>query len=620
MIGRFMIFDRRRSRKRSWLPACLLVLAAASFQARTSQAQASDPAPIKKQLPADARAFKAARGTIDPEQRLAAMRAFVQNYPKSDRADRAHTIILTLLLDNFPQQTAEIDAKAKFVVKSAGKGQSRFNKETYVAFMLAEAGTSGVDLPLAEKFAKDAVDHLTESAFDKANAATVAKYKLPVPKPEDVHKEFANGRAEALAVLADAYLRDGSKQPQAAALIAEAYALDPLVDDVNSQRGRLALLDHNDALALESFERAQLLGAVSPADREKMMQFYRHAHGGSDAGFTSEMDGIYAKLYPPPFTPGKPSLVTGGHTVLLELFTGSACQPCVGGDLAVEGLLKAYPRSEIVALAFDQHIPEPDPLANPDSVARADLYGVGSTPSYILDGTAQPFYGSNRAGSKDLHDQLVKAVDSEAALPTGVQLKLTAAQATGGLVHAQAVVTLPGSEDIKKALAAKPAAKTKTDSPTAKASKSDKKVPSSATPAATPAVTPPEPRLIVNFALLEDDVRYSGENGIRFHRMVVRSLAKPADSGFSVEPAGTFTLDASFDPAAISRSLASYLDGYEQQNDRFGKIKFLTKDTTMQPNHLAIAAWVQDSVSHRVLQTVLVPVVESVVESSKGAE
>ncbi len=102
-------------------------------------------------------------------------------------------------------------------------------------------------------------------------------------------------------------------------------------------------------------------------------------------------------------------------------------------------------------------------------------------------------------------------------------------------------------------------------------------------------------------------MRYSGENGVRFHRMVVRSLAKPADTGFETHGEGTATFDASFDPAAISKSLTGYLDGFEAQNDRFGKIAFLTKDMTMQPSHLGVAVWVQDTVSHKVLQAAFAP-------------
>ena len=418
------------------------------------------------------------------------------------------------------------------------------------------------------------------------------KFKIPPPKQIEIHAQFARTRAEAVAVLADVYLHE-KKQVQGADLIAEAFKLDPLVDDVNTERGRLALLNHDDALALESFERAQLLGSMKAPDREKMMELYRLAHGGSDATFTADMDARYAQLYPPAFTPGKPAAVAAGHTVLLELFTGSGCPPCIGGDIAVEGVLDAYPRGEVVALAFDQHIPEPDPLTNPDSVARAEVYDIAHTPEYVIDGKVQPIYGARREGSEDLYGKIAKAVDATAPIATGVQLKLSAANDGGGLIHARAVVTVPSEKELETVLAVKAEPEAVT---------SGEKKP------AAPAAVSVEPHLVVNFALVEDDVRYSGENGIRFHRMVVRALAKPAGTGFSADPAATVSLDASFDPAAISRSLVTYLEGYEQNNDRFGKITFLTKDMTMQPEHLAVAAWVQDSVTHRVLQAAVIPV------------
>ena len=293
-----------------------------------------------------------------------------------------------------------------------------------------------------------------------------------------------------------------------------------------------------------------------------------------------------------------PGASEGGHTVLLELFTGSACPPCVGGDLAVDGLLEAYPRSEVVALAFDEHIPEPDPLTNPDSVARGDFYDLAYTPTYLLDGQQLSLSGAPRDGSEKIYTELAKLVDANAALATGVRLHLSAASADKGMITAHASVTMTGGKELEKALAIKA-------EPEPPAKPGAKPVPP---PAVSPSPAPVEPNFIVNFALVEDDIRYSGENGVRFHRMVVRSLARPAFTGFSVTPGATATLDASFDPAAITHSLTAYLDAYEQHNDRFGKIAFLSKDMTMRPDHLAIAAWVQDSVSHHVLATALVPI------------
>jgi len=582
-----------RPQRAPWLLLCLLLIVVpASF----SQAQASDSAPVKKQLPADVRAYKAAEAVVDPEKRLAAMRGFVKEYPKSSAVSDAQSEILKILLDNFPERTVEIEKQAKLTVKGSGR--------EHVAWVLAEAGPNGVDLKLAEKFAKGEVAHLSEASYDKDRLAIYAKYKETPPKPEALHKGYMTARADALAVLADVYLRE-SKSTQAAALISEAFTLDPLLDDVNSQRGRLALLDHNDGLALESFERALLVGAISTADRKKVMELYREAHGGSEEGLDAEMDARYAQLFPSPFPAGKLSTKDVHRTVLLELFTGSACSPCVGADLSIDAVLDAYPRSEVVALAFDQHIPDPDPLANPDSVARRQVYEIDSTPTFVIDGVVQNLYGANRDGSRELHDKLAKLVEAYASLPSGVELKLSANAASGGvsdLIHAHAIGQLPNTGEVAKMIAAKP----KSDEPATAAPKADTKAPpANAMPAAA---VPAEPQLVVNFALVEDEIRYSGENGIRFHRMVVRSLAKPADSGFRVTAGDNFSLDASFDLATISGVLRNYLDDYEQHNDRFGKIKFISKDTTIRPSHLAIAAWVQDSVSHRVLQAAFIPV------------
>ncbi len=539
----------------------------------------------------------------------------MQQYPKSSRVDRAQEAILDALLKNFPERVAEIQKQAELVVKETKKGPERLREEQDVADRLANGGSSGVDLAQAEKWAKQDVDSLTEAKYDSETAKMYKKFKVPLPKPAALHEDFSKERAEALATLSNVYLREG-KTAEAKAAVGESYALDPMLDEANSVRGQIALQEHNDAEALSDFERAALLGELKSPWRGKMMELYRAQHGGSDAGFVAEMDAKFAALYPAPFTPEKPAAAGrgkaggSGHTVLLELFTGSACPPCVGGDLAVEGFLKAYPRDEVVALAFDQHIPDPDPLANPDSIARATLYSVNGTPMYAVDGKLQSFYGAYRAGAEKLYGDLAKPVDAQLSKATGVELKLTATLGADGVVKASAVVTVGDAASLVE----KPDAVAKADGDGKPAEKAEKKKaekkksasPAAVVPAAAAAATGP-PELVVNFALVEDDVRYSGENGMRFHRMVVRSLAKAADSGFPVEIGKTATVDASFDPAAISKALATYLAGYEKSNDRFGPFEFISTDTTIDPKHLAVAAWVQDAGTHRVLQSAFVP-------------
>ena len=595
--------------KRLWSSGIVyLVIGTLLCAGSPGKAQTVEPTPVKKQMAADRRAYRAARAIDDPAQSIAALREFQKNYPKSSRVGRAQEAVFALLVQHFPERKPEIEAAIHTQLKQMEKGSSRARTEAYLAYQLAEAGPLGVDLPRAEKLAKDAVHQVDEPGYDKETIAAYAKYKQPTPAPAALHKEFASLQAEDLSILANVYLHEG-KQALAAPLVAQAYALDPLIDDVNTERGRLALLNHDNVLALSSFERAQLLGSLQPPMREKMMELYREAHGGSTAGFDADMDARYSVLFPAAFVPEKASPSTTGHTALVELFTGSACPPCVGGDLAVEGVLEAYPRQEVVALAFDQHIPEPDPLANPESIARADFYDIAGTPSFTVDGEMLPASGGDREGSKRIYDSLKEAVDTAAGQSNGVGLRLTTEDSAGGMVQAHAVVTLPSGKDVDKALAVQPEAR----QPDAK--KAEGKEPAAkatgaaAVPVPTQISAPVPHHLVVNFALVEDGIRYSGENGVRFHRMVVRALAKPADSGFPVSADGSFTLDASFDPAAISNALSSYLDTFEQHNELgFGKIKFLSKDTAMQHGHLAVAVWVQDTVTHRILQAAFAPV------------
>ena len=97
---------------------------------------------------------------------------------------------------------------------------------------------------------------------------------------------------------------------------------------------------------------------------------------------------------------------------------------------------------------------------------------------------------------------------------------------------------------------------------------------------------------------MEDHIRYSGENGIRFHRMVVRKLVRALSPALSAAPA---TADADFRPAEIAANQIAYLNNYERANDRFGEIHFLTKDIPIQPHHLAVVAWIEDPTTHEIL-------------------
>jgi hypothetical protein len=73
--------------------------------------------------------------------------------------------------------------------------------------------------------------------------------------------------------------------------------------------------------------------------------------------------------------------------------------------------------------------------------------------------------------------------------------------------------------------------------------------------------------------LVEEMLSYSGENGVRFHPMVVRGIGGANYGGFTVDLKAPATIDHVFDLAQISTEHKAHLDDYEV-NGRHGAITF----------------------------------------------
>jgi hypothetical protein len=101
----------------------------------------------------------------------------------------------------------------------------------------------------------------------------------------------------------------------------------------------------------------------------------------------------------------------------------------------------------------------------------------------------------------------------------------------------------------------------------------------------------------LRFVLVEDELRYSGENLVRIHPMVVRSLSHP----LALNPATTTTIEYTFNLEKITAALRAYLDDYEVNGD-YGPITFKEKKYQIDSKNLSVVAFVQDEISKRVLQ------------------
>lgn len=251
----------------------------------------------------------------------------------------------------------------------------------------------------------------------------------------------------------------------------------------------------------------------------------------------------------------------------------------MGASIAFDAALNKYRRTEYIMLSYHVHIPLPDPMTNPSTLARQQFYGVRSSPSYFVDGESSGGGGA-ADGAKALFESKID--------PLIVRHMNEAPEAS-------IEVTAQGT---------KSAVKVKTAVSNV-AGKSDK--------------------LRLQIALVEDQVRYSGENGNRFHEMVVRAMAapvtgapegkKPAEGeaasktpavplptlGFALQPGQGGTFEYTFDLEKAASDALAHLQDYEINNPR-GKFSFRQKKHEIDPGKLSVVAFVQDEATKKILQ------------------
>ena len=256
--------------------------------------------------------------------------------------------------------------------------------------------------------------------------------------------------------------------------------------------------------------------------------------------------------------PFKPDKYAGrasksNRIVVVELFTGAQCPPCVAADIAFDAMLERYKPTDVVLLQYHLHIPGPDPLTNKDTEARAEYYAVQGTPSLYIDGKTGPPAGGFRPNAKDTYSTVHKAVDKQIEETAGGKLKLNATR-KGDKIEITADIA-----DLQK--------------------------------------TGENVRL--RFVLVEDRVKFVGRNGQRFHHHVVRALPG-GEKGFALEKkAGKQTVTVSL--KELTKTLAAYLK----------EKRFAAKDQPLDLKSLKVVALIQDAESKDILQAAQVDLEES---------
>jgi hypothetical protein len=234
----------------------------------------------------------------------------------------------------------------------------------------------------------------------------------------------------------------------------------------------------------------------------------------------------------------------------------------VGAGLAFQAAQERYTRDDLIVLNYHVHIPQPDPMVNPATVKRREYYEVNSSPSYFFDGDRDGGGGSAENAKSIFDSKVDPAIAKRLAEQPGARIALQAS-AAGAAVNVKATVSRLSA-------------------------------------------TAAKPRL--HIVLAEDSVTYSGENGERFHPIVVRSMALDAKSeqGFALQPGKGGTFNYTFDLAKAVADAKAHLEEFEQK-ERNGEYRFREKKHEIRGG-LVVVAFVQDEATKKILESVyLVP-------------
>ena len=279
-----------------------------------------------------------------------------------------------------------------------------------------------------------------------------------------------------------------------------------------------------------------------------------------------QLDAEYLKNVPP-FQPTKYAGRKPGanRVALLELFTGAQCPPCVAADVAGDALLKAYDSKDLVLVQYHVHIPGPDPLTNPDTVARMDHYSkvfpndVGGVPTTLFNGKPQGGGGGGMSASEEKFKEFREIIDPILEKKTDVTINVKAVR-RGDVLELEAAVG--GLKDVGDEL---------------------------------------KLRLLV----VEETVQYVGGNGIRFHHHVVRAMPGGAE-GVALKDLKEGKHSARVDLAELRKERTKYLDDFAAKEGPFP-----SSERPLAFKDLRLVAVVQDDKSHEILQATQVEVKES---------
>jgi thiol-disulfide isomerase/thioredoxin len=522
--------------------------------------------PAASETPPDQKAYNEATKITDPEKKIAAFEKLKTDFPDSAFASGADSQIFSTLIQKLPEQKDRIRKAAKSMFAVAVAKDKAASRESVFATTANRGSTAAriadqllignLLLKDAESYARKGVEALRENVWTAERREAFARRKQKIPTQEELARSFAEVRAGRIATLGLVEMKLG-RTAVAQKLLEESYAVTPSTATVAAALGEIAANAGDDAKAMDYLLSARLSGHAPDSANQAFEALYKKGHSGSLDGVEAMLDAEYHKRFPNPVHAEayKPTEKRSDRVVLAEVFTGSGCPPCAGADVAFDAAMERYTRKDLAVVMYHVHVPRPDPMTTNETTARSKSYGVTGVPTFAIDGK-KTMGGGSRDSAPEIFEGFRKDLETDLETAAEAQVVIVAGL-NGGTVMVSAAVD-----------------KVKSDSQDLK----------------------------VQILLVEKEIRHLGENGIRFHPMVVRAFGGEKGEGYAIEANGKGTFDASFDLEAIGKDIRKQLDDYEAKGHRGESFKFSAKKDQINRAGLAVVVFVQDGKTRHVLQ------------------
>jgi tetratricopeptide (TPR) repeat protein len=478
----------------------------------------------------------------DPAERQLAEARFLHDFPESTFSGAVARAVFERGIRARPADTGKIAETIEQMIRSAPDREIKL--DAYEVNQRLEIYNTIADRLMTAEVMLDKALELSEKAVAGATERT----------PPDIRGTYLTTKGQVL------YKRKAYEQAEAVLL----QAVDLYGNDSSGEAsfflGRIYEARGQFDAALQAYMRAAALSMTSET-RSALESAYRKKNGTLD-GIDETLDAVY-RMRPKLFDPGRYSRAGSdpeARVVLAELFTGAECGPCAAADLAFDGIGERYDRNTVAVLSYHLHVPGPDPMTNPDTQNRAAYYQARGTPITIIDGTDGQSGGGGASLSPKLFEIYKAKIESRIGQKPAARFSNLTLRRDGEEITVSGRVSLPseggGSNGSAK----------------------------------------------LRLALVQDGVRYTGSNGVRFHDFVVRKFLGSVD-GIAVQP-GSNEFRQTALVGDIADELQQYVAAYEKErSERLqSDFRFAGYTSKMKPEQVAVVAFVQDDRTKEILQ------------------